>query len=72
MMKQHRIGRVQLPWTNLEPPIRCGPAPKAVLDEKKDLSAVGFPPNARDAHSVPRVPLHTTLIVNPRLLPSPA
>lgn len=24
-MKAYRIGRVQLPWTNLEPPIRAGP-----------------------------------------------
>ena len=72
MMKQHRIGRVQLPWSNLEPPIRRGPAPKVVLDEKKDFSAVGFLPNARAALSVPRVPSHSPLIMNPRLPRLPA
>jgi hypothetical protein len=65
MMKQHRIGRVQLPWSNLEPPIRRGPAPKAVLDDKKDFSAVGFLPNAR-------LPSNSPLIMNPRLLLLPA
>jgi hypothetical protein len=72
MMKQHRIGRVQLPWSNLEPPIRRGPAPEILLDEKKDFSAVGFPPNARAALSVSRVSSHSPLIMNPRLLLLPA
>lgn len=72
MMKQHRIGRVTLPWSNLEPPIRRGPAPKPGLDEKNASTAVGFLPKARDAHSVPRALPITPLIMNPRLLLSPA
>ncbi|KAI0750049.1 fatty acid desaturase-domain-containing protein [Daedaleopsis nitida] len=37
-MKAYRVGRVQLPWTNIVPPIRAGPnahrnAPELVVDE---------------------------------------
>ncbi|KZV85645.1 fatty acid/sphingolipid desaturase [Exidia glandulosa HHB12029] len=41
VMKAYRIGRVQLPWTNLEPPIRAGPyaypaVPELVVDAPLD------------------------------------
>jgi delta8-fatty-acid desaturase len=59
MMKKYRIGRVQEPWTNLEPPIRAAkPHSDSDLDEKKcakatdrrsrrsvDLSSVSLPFN---------------------------
>lgn len=38
MMKKYRIGRVQQPWINMEPPIRAKKAcAEPELDEKKDL-----------------------------------
>lgn len=50
MMKKYRIGRVQEPWINLEPPIRAAkPYEKAELDEKKDLKA---PHDRRSRRSV--------------------
>lgn len=40
MMKKHRIGRVQQPWINMEPPIRAKKAcAEPELDEKKDLKS---------------------------------
>ncbi|KAF2126142.1 delta 8-(E)-sphingolipid desaturase [Dothidotthia symphoricarpi CBS 119687] len=40
MMKKHRIGRVQLPWTNLEPPIRSPDFYKNLAArEKKEAAA---------------------------------
>lgn len=38
MMTKHRIGRVQLPWANLEPPIRS-PNYYKNLEEKKRVGA---------------------------------
>lgn len=40
MMKRYRIGRVQEPWLNLEPPIRAAkPHPESDIDEKKEYKA---------------------------------
>lgn len=39
MMTQHRLGRVELPWTNLEPPIR---SPDYYINLKKRQEAVGL------------------------------
>ena len=40
MMKKHRIGRVQQPWINMEPPIRAKKAcTEPELDEKKALKS---------------------------------
>lgn len=52
-MKAYRIGRVQLPWTNLEPPIRAGPSahrktPELVVDEEDSASSA----DVDDADSV--------------------
>ncbi|KAI1534111.1 delta 8- E -sphingolipid desaturase, partial [Pyrenophora tritici-repentis] len=43
MMTKHRIGRVQLPWANLEPPIRH-PDYYKNLDERKRLERLGAAP----------------------------
>lgn len=47
LMKAYRIGRVQLPWTNLEPPIRGGVHRKLTDDEhqglKTELTGAGSP-----------------------------
>jgi hypothetical protein len=41
MMKKYRIGRVEEPWTNIEPPIRAAkPHSDSDLDEKKADTAV--------------------------------
>ncbi|GME48471.1 fatty acid/sphingolipid desaturase [Neofusicoccum parvum] len=53
IMKAYRIGRVQLPWTNLEPPIRAGPSahrktPELVVDEEDSASSA----DVDDADSV--------------------
>jgi delta8-fatty-acid desaturase len=40
MMKKYRIGRVQQPWINMEPPIRAKKAcAETELDEKKDIKS---------------------------------
>jgi delta8-fatty-acid desaturase len=40
MMKKYRIGRVEEPWMNLEPPIRATkPHSDSDLDEKKPVKA---------------------------------
>jgi len=40
MMTKHRIGRVQLPWANMEPPIRH-PDYYKNLEERKRLERLG-------------------------------
>lgn len=40
-MKAYRIGRVHLPWTNLEPPIRGGVHRKLDLTEEEDQADAG-------------------------------
>ena len=83
-MKKYRIGRVQEPWTNLEPPIRAAkPHSNSDLDEKKaakaaggrsrqsvDLSSVSFPINTCFANLLPRVLPWQMLMPDARLLPS--
>ena len=39
MMKKYRIGRVHLPWTNLEPPIRSSNPPQNPANTKKEAGA---------------------------------
>lgn len=62
MMTKHRVGRVQLPWANLEPPIRS-PDYYKNLDEKKRLGAASEIVKQRRGKSVDlgsvRLP-HTT------------
>ncbi|KAL1629215.1 hypothetical protein SLS56_005438 [Neofusicoccum ribis] len=53
IMKAYRIGRVQLPWTNLEPPIRAGPSahrktPELAVDDEDSASSA----DVDDADSV--------------------
>jgi delta8-fatty-acid desaturase len=38
MMTKHRIGRVQLPWANLEPPIRSPDFYKNLQRREKDAA----------------------------------
>lgn len=51
MMTKHRIGRVQLPWANLEPPIRS-PNYYKNLEEKKRAGAAPEPERQRRGKSV--------------------
>lgn len=51
MMTKHRIGRVQLPWANLEPPIRS-PDYYKNLEEKKRLGAATESEKQRRGRSV--------------------
>jgi delta8-fatty-acid desaturase len=51
MMTKHRIGRVQLPWTNLEPPIRS-PNYYINLEERKRLAAAPETEKSRRGRSV--------------------
>lgn len=51
MMTKHRIGRVQLPWANLEPPIRS-PNYYKNLEEKKRVGAVPEAERQRRGKSV--------------------
>lgn len=50
-MTKHRIGRVQLPWANLEPPIRS-PDYYKNLDERKRLGAASETVKQRRGKSV--------------------
>lgn len=73
MMKKHRVGRVQLPWANLEPPIR---SPNFYKDlaarekaKKQKKEAAGWDKSAADGHRSRRsVDLGS---VSPQSLPSP-
>jgi delta8-fatty-acid desaturase len=51
MMTKHRIGRVQLPWANLEPPIRS-PDYYINLKERKALAAAADSEKSRRGRSV--------------------
>jgi delta8-fatty-acid desaturase len=51
MMTKHRIGRVQLPWANLEPPIRSENYYKN-LAERKRLAAAPESEKSRRGRSV--------------------
>lgn len=84
MMTKHRIGRVQLPWANLEPPIRSPDFYKNLkLGEKSGIVAHADGAKARRSVDLGSVglshnPRHTLwcmqrslrqLITNPRPLP---
>jgi hypothetical protein len=79
MMTKHRIGRVQLPWANLEPPIRS-PDYYKNLEEKKRLAAAPEPERQRRGKSVDLgsvgLPPHCCILcpanINPRPPPSSA
>jgi delta8-fatty-acid desaturase len=60
MMKKYRIGRVEAPWTNLEPPIRAAkPHSDSDLDEKTATKAAdGRSRRSVDLSSVSFCPLH--------------
>lgn len=51
MMTKHRIGRVQLPWANFEPPIRH-PDYYKNLEERKRLGAAATTEKSRRGRSV--------------------
>lgn len=81
MMKKHRMGRVQEPWTNLNPPIRSPDYYTNLAAEKQgvpsaearrsrrsvDLSSVGS--FRCQTHALRRVHFQTRLTVDARLLP---
>jgi len=81
MMKKHRMGRVEEPWTNLDPPIRSPDYYKNLAIQKQyvpsaearrskrsvDLSSVRFPHH--HIHALRLVLPRTKLTLDSRLLP---